>query len=75
MIVCACYGVSEREVRRAVREGAISRRQVQRASGAGSGCGGCIATVDQILEEMASSAPPAEDPNTLLSPPHELASS
>jgi bacterioferritin-associated ferredoxin len=50
MIVCHCNGISDRAVRRAIREGASSRREIARACHAGSGCGGCHPFIQQLLE-------------------------
>ena len=50
VIVCHCRGVTDRAVRRAVRRGAATRRQVAQACGAGAGCGGCRPTVQAILD-------------------------
>lgn len=49
MIVCHCKGVSDRGVKRAVREGAVCVNGVGRACGAGTGCGGCHGTIEEIL--------------------------
>lgn len=53
MIVCHCQGVTDRAIRRAVREGASTRRQVARACRAGTGCGGCRLAIHAILESEA----------------------
>jgi bacterioferritin-associated ferredoxin len=50
MLVCHCYGVSEKRIRELVRQGARSGRDVARACGAGSGCGGCRLLVREILD-------------------------
>ena len=50
MIICHCNGVTDRTVRRAVRDGASTRRQVARACRAGTGCGGCRASIQEILD-------------------------
>jgi bacterioferritin-associated ferredoxin len=50
VIVCHCRGVTDRAIRRAVRQGASTRRQVAQACGAGAGCGGCRISVQKILE-------------------------
>lgn len=50
MLVCHCQSVSDREIRAVVRSGARTRSQVARACRAGSRCGGCAPTIDQILE-------------------------
>ena len=53
MIVCSCHAVTDREIRRLAREGARSPRQVAKACGAGSSCGGCRLSVRAILAEAA----------------------
>jgi len=50
VIICHCERVSERTVRRAVREGAHSCRQVARACDAGRSCGGCRPLIREIIE-------------------------
>lgn len=50
MILCHCYGVSDRTVRRAIREGAGCRAEVTRACGAGAGCGGCHSAIEDVLD-------------------------
>ena len=52
MIVCSCHGVTDREIRRLARAGARCTRDVARACGAGSCCGGCRITVAAILDEV-----------------------
>jgi len=65
MLVCHCNGVSERAIRRVVRDGAATLTDVGHACGAGACCGGCHDTIHQILHaerqhgEVASAAPPA----------------
>lgn len=49
MIVCHCFRVSDREVRRAVTAGACDLASVSRACGAGAGCGGCRSAVAEIV--------------------------
>ncbi|HXV37479.1 MAG TPA: (2Fe-2S)-binding protein [Myxococcota bacterium] len=50
MIVCQCTGVTDRAIRKAIRDGARNRRDVARSCGAGICCGGCVPEVDVILE-------------------------
>ena len=50
MIVCQCKGVTERQIRRAVRDGATGRDDVIVACLAGSSCGGCVPMIDSIIE-------------------------
>ena len=49
MIVCHCNATTDREIRRAVRNGASSLREVSRSCGAASGCGGCAEAVLEII--------------------------
>ncbi|MAE97068.1 MAG: (2Fe-2S)-binding protein [Deltaproteobacteria bacterium] len=51
MLVCHCHDVSDREIRRAVREGASSRRQVTRQCRAGGDCGGCRQVIEEVLSD------------------------
>lgn len=54
MLVCHCNGVSDRHIRRAIREGASTTGDVARSCGAGSCCGGCHDGIRKILHaEMA----------------------
>ena len=50
MIVCQCKGVTDRQIRRAVRDGANGRNEVILACTAGSNCGGCVPMIDSIIE-------------------------
>jgi len=50
MIVCQCNGVSDRTIRKLVRDGASNRSQVLRACMAGKACGGCMPLIDEIIE-------------------------
>ena len=46
MIVCSCHGVTDRELRASV-DGDRPRE-----CRAGTGCGGCVATISAILAEV-----------------------
>ena len=51
MIVCHCHGVSDRAIRAAVKlEGAACADDVGSLCEAGTGCGGCLPLVEEILE-------------------------
>ena len=50
MVVCHCHGISDRTIRRAVREGAVSSEEVTRSCSAGGTCGGCRPRIDAIVE-------------------------
>jgi bacterioferritin-associated ferredoxin len=49
MFVCQCRGVTDRQVRGAVAEGCTTLRSVAAATGAGTGCGGCIPTIKDLV--------------------------
>jgi len=50
VIVCHCKGITDREIRNAVRDGATTPRQVSRACQAGKRCGGCHSVIGEIIE-------------------------
>lgn len=51
MYVCLCKGVSDRQIRQSVDEGARSWRQVQLATGCGTQCGKCACVGKQVTRE------------------------
>jgi bacterioferritin-associated ferredoxin len=59
MILCHCKGVSDKSVRSAIRCGASSVRDVARACGAGTGCGGCRPLIQELIrtEQHGTSRP------------------
>ena len=53
MIVCQCYGTTDREIAGVVQKGAAScAADVRRTCGAGKGCGGCHPTIARILQTL-----------------------
>ncbi len=50
MIICQCNGVTDRAIRKAIRDGASNRNDVVRACTAGTACGGCVPAIDEIVE-------------------------
>ena len=57
MIVCLCRGVSDRQVRLAIANGAASLREVAATCHAGRGCGAC----HEQIEGMLPAQPMAND--------------
>lgn len=51
MIVCLCAGVNDRSLRKAMREGARSIRELGEATGAGTHCGSCCCDLRRIAAE------------------------
>jgi bacterioferritin-associated ferredoxin len=50
MIVCHCHGVTDREIRASVQNGARTCADVADACGASTGCGGCESLVAEIVQ-------------------------
>jgi bacterioferritin-associated ferredoxin len=55
VIVCHCEGVTDRVIRKAVRNGARTRNDVVSACAANMSCGGCVPAIDEIIEAEAGS--------------------
>jgi bacterioferritin-associated ferredoxin len=45
MYVCLCLGVTDRDIRRQIEDGACSVAEVMRCTGAGTRCGSCRSTI------------------------------
>ena len=58
MFICVCKAVSDRQIRRAVREeGVTSLRELARLKGLGTCCGKCVPQARALLsEELTASA-------------------
>lgn len=65
MIVCHCKGITDREIRSAVRDGAKTKRQVARACQAGRSCGGCHPVIREIIDDERE---PSASPFDALAP-------
>ena len=55
MLVCHCRGISDRQIKRAIKDGATSVREVARATGAGMRFGGCRSNVKQVVSSALAS--------------------
>jgi bacterioferritin-associated ferredoxin len=49
MIVCHCHGVTDRQIRACIQNGACSPDDVAEHCGASTGCGGCSQLVAEIV--------------------------
>lgn len=49
--VCYCMDISKEEIIEAIKNGAKTVDAITDATEAGTGCGGCIAAIEEILEE------------------------
>ena len=63
-IVCTCFGVSDVQIRRAIRENSLAAAgQITNFTKAGGGCGGCLPAIEAILaEELGKPAPVKLEP-------------
>jgi bacterioferritin-associated ferredoxin len=51
MFVCMCRAVTENQILASIRAGASTVEEVSDRTRAGTGCGGCLDTVEMILED------------------------
>ncbi|MGF1517734.1 MAG: Fe-S cluster assembly protein NifU [Nodosilinea sp.] len=55
-LVCACYGITEKKIRRAIAENDLSTvEQVTNYVKAGGGCGSCLANIEDLIVEAQQS--------------------
>jgi len=56
-VVCKCFGVTDNEIRRVVRENHLSTvEEVTNFTKAGGGCGGCRERIQELINEVAADA-------------------
>ncbi|MGQ7870750.1 (2Fe-2S)-binding protein [Sunxiuqinia sp. sy24] len=55
-LVCICNMVSEKEITAALKKGATSIEDIQYATRAGTSCGKCLMTIDQVVQEYEMNA-------------------
>ena len=62
-VVCDCFGVTEGEIERAIRENGLSTvEQVTHYTKAGGGCGKCHDQIQAIIDRMVGKPPEAGEP-------------
>jgi NifU-like protein len=62
-IVCECFGVTDREIERAIRENNLTTvEEVTNYTKAGGGCGNCHDTIAEIIERVRAEARPPTRP-------------
>ncbi|NLE85641.1 MAG: (2Fe-2S)-binding protein [Myxococcales bacterium] len=49
MLICHCHGVTDRTIKACAMDGARTVAQVGRRCGAGTGCGGCVGAIRDVL--------------------------
>ncbi|NIA07411.1 MAG: Fe-S cluster assembly protein NifU [Actinobacteria bacterium] len=61
-IICTCFGVTEGEIAKVIRENELSTvEEVTNYCKAGGGCGGCHADIEAILQRLGAKKPTAAD--------------
>lgn len=51
MYVCLCKGVTNKDIKQLVSAGVSSVEEIMECTGAGTGCGTCLAEIAQMVEE------------------------
>jgi bacterioferritin-associated ferredoxin len=51
MYICICNGITERDIRKCIDEGARSLSDLQRELGVSAGCGQCASSAKCLLRE------------------------
>ena len=49
-LICLCNFIEEREIKSVIRRGAVSARDIQFQTRAGTSCGKCLPMIDEIIE-------------------------
>lgn len=57
MYVCLCKGITDRQIKAAIDDGASSLRQLRKALGVASQCGKCSVMTLEILDEALNDTP------------------
>jgi len=57
MYVCVCKGITDRQIKAAIDNGASSLGQLRKALGVASQCGKCSVMTREILNEALSETP------------------
>ncbi|MBI1394829.1 MAG: hypothetical protein GC151_02525 [Betaproteobacteria bacterium] len=58
MYVCVCQGVTDRQIREAIQDGASSMRKLRQELGVASCCGRCAPHAKELLDETRDAALP-----------------
>ena len=54
MYVCVCRGITDKQIREAIDEGAQSVTDVAQMLGAGTGCGSCLEYTQTLIDQQAA---------------------
>ena len=59
-ILCFCYGVSEADIIKVIKEGATTLMEVRRKTQANTGCGGCGEDVKRLIRKHVRKQTPKQ---------------
>jgi len=54
MYICLCHGITDRQIRRAVEQGACSLGEVQMQLPVGGCCGRCEPAARELIQELST---------------------
>ena len=58
MYVCICHGVTEKDIKKAVKAGAQSLQDIKQATGCATGCGTCADVALEVLQNANDNVTP-----------------
>jgi len=70
MYICLCHGITDRQIRRTLEQGASSLAEVQQRLPVGSCCGCCVPSACELIREHAARE---RDPAIAQAPPSQRA--
>lgn len=56
-LVCLCNFIEEKEIIAAFKKGAVSTKDIQNITGAGTSCGRCLPEIDRLVEDLQKEKP------------------
>jgi bacterioferritin-associated ferredoxin len=57
VLVCSCFAVSDRTLRRVIAAGVDDPESIGEHCDAGTGCGGCLEEIRELIERSSSRQP------------------
>nr|MDT0667865.1 (2Fe-2S)-binding protein [Micromonospora sp. DSM 115978] len=54
MLVCSCFAVSDRTLRSVIASGARDADEIGERCDAGTGCGGCLEEISELLDQSCA---------------------
>ena len=51
MIVCLCYGISDSQIKKIIKDGATNVETIQKKCPAGQSCGSCVQFLNELINE------------------------